>query len=148
MLFRSIPVARLFETPADKLELLLTLDTPAAPSTIEFTAISKYLAEQMEGMDVKSLEKQLPTAIARIKKIVNGLSQDQELGLYMHIACAIYRMQQGGEMPVNINREKIISRQKRLYNDLKDILKPLEDKFQVTFGDDELANVIGIVKQI
>lgn len=143
-----IPVARLFETPADKLELLLTLDTPAAPSTIEFTAISKYLAEQMEGMDVKSLEKQLPTAIARIKKIVNGLSQDQELGLYMHIACAIYRMQQGGEMPVNINREKIISRQKRLYNDLKDILKPLEDKFQVTFGDDELANVIGIVKQI
>ena len=51
-------------------------------------------------------------------------------------------------MPDNNNREKNISRQKRLYNDLKDILKPLEDKFQVTFGDDELANVIGIVKQI
>lgn len=143
-----IPVARLFETPADKLELLLTLDAPSHSGTIEFTAISEYLAEQLEGLDVKSLEKLLPTVIARIKKNVNGLSQDQELGLYMHIACAIYRMQQEEEMPLNVSRAKIISRQKRLYNDLKDILKPLEDKFQIAFGDDELANIISIVKQI
>lgn len=143
-----IPVARLFEAPTDKLELLLTLDAPQLPNTIEFTAITEYLAESLEGMDVKALEKLLPTVIARIKKAVNGLSQDQELGLYMHIACALYRMQQGGEMPLNVNRAKILSRQKRLCNDLKDFLKPLEDKFQVAFGDDELAHIIGIIKQI
>lgn len=66
----------------------------------------------------------------------------------LSVACAIYRMQQGDEMPQNLNRAKIIKRHKRFYNDLKDFLKPLEEKFQITFGDDELAHIISVVKQI
>lgn len=144
-----IPVTRLFETPADKLELLLALDgVPPAPSTLEFGAISEYLGEQLKGMDVKMLEKLLPTVIARIKKEVNGLSQDQELGLYMHIACAIYRMRQGDNMPLNLNKAKVISRQKRLYNSLREYIAPLEEAFGVQFGDDEMAHIISIIKEL
>lgn len=144
-----IPVARLFETPVDHLELLFAVEGVApSPDTLEFTAISDYLGEQLKDMDVKALEKLLPTALAKIKKAVDGLSQDQELGLYMHIACAIYRMKQGETMPLNVNKAKIIGRQKRLYNDLRDFLRPLEEKFEITFGDDEMAHIIGIIKEI
>lgn len=143
-----IPIARLFETPVDKLDILLTLENLELPRTVDFDAISDYLAEQMIGMDIKPLEKQLPRAIARIKKSVQGLSQDQELGLYMHIACAIYRLKMQEKVPENLNRENIISRHKRLYNDLRDILESLEKAYDIRFGDSEMAYIISIVKQI
>lgn len=143
-----IPIARLFETPVDKLDILLTLENVELPRTVDFGAISEYLAEQMVDMDVKRLEKLLPKAIAQIKKNVQGLSQDQELGLYMHIACTIYRVQRKESVPVNYNRENVISRHKRLYNDLKEILKPLEESFEIEFGDDEMAFIISIIKQL
>ena len=51
-------------------------------------------------------------------------------------------------MPVVINCNNIIARNKRLYHDLKDILQPLEQAFGICFADDELAYIISIVKKI
>ncbi|MCI8401758.1 MAG: PRD domain-containing protein [Lachnospiraceae bacterium] len=143
-----ISIARLFETPVDKLDILLTLESLEQPRTVDFEAMAAYLSEQLEGIDVDALNRLLPRAITRIKKTVQGLSQDQELGLYMHIACTVYRIITRENMPGNINRENILMRHKRLYNDLKDILKPLEEEFDIVFGDDEMANIISIIKQL
>lgn len=51
-------------------------------------------------------------------------------------------------MPEKTNRQAIISRNKRLYNDLHDILRGVEDTFGIQFSDDELAYIIGIVKKL
>ena len=143
-----ISISKLFETPADKLDILLALPSREEPAMVDYEAIYTYLSEQLEGLDVKKLKRFLPRAIARIKKIVHGLSQDQELGLFLHIACAIQRILVGGKMPVTRNRESVISRNKRLYNDLQDTLQPLEEAFGIAFSDDELACIISIIKQI
>ena len=143
-----IPIARLFETPVDKLDMLLALESVELPRIVDFGAITEYLSEQLTGMDVKLLEKYLSKAIAQIKKSVQGLSQNQELGLYMHIACTMYRLQRKEEVPANLNQESIISRHKRLYSSLKEILQPLEEAFGVTFCDNEMAYIISIIKQL
>lgn len=53
-----------------------------------------------------------------------------------------------GKMPVTMNRDSLIGRNKRLYNDLRDILQTLEKAFGIRFSDDELAYIIAIIKQI
>ena len=69
-------------------------------------------------------------------------------GFSVHIACAIDRLQNGEAMPEKGNRQGIISRNKRLYNDLREILSGLEETFDIRFSDDELAYMIAMVKKI
>ena len=61
--------------------------------SVNYDAIYAYLQEQLDGFDFKLLKEVLPKVIRRIKKMVHGLSSDQEVGLFMHIACSIYRLQ-------------------------------------------------------
>jgi transcriptional regulatory protein LevR len=65
----------------------------------------------------------------------------------MHIACSVYRLQNEEDAVRNINTKQLIMKNKRLYNDLCEILHVLEDEFYVTFNDDEIANIIQIIKQ-
>lgn len=143
-----ISVVKLFETPADKLDMLLTI--PESDHTpVNYEMIFSYLSSQMPALDIKKLRKSLPRALAKIKRIsAEGLDQNQELGLFLHIACAIDRLQNGEAMPEKGNRQGIISRNKRLYNDLREILSGLEETFDIRFSDDELAYMIAMVKKL
>lgn len=143
-----ISIAKLFETPTDKLDILLALQHTQSPETVDFEAIYAYLSEQLPQLNTALLRRHLPKAIAQIKKCSKGLSQDQELGLFLHISCAIHRIQEKEAMPAVVNCENIIYRHKRLYHDIKDILQPLEKSFGICFHDDELAYIISIVKKI
>ena len=51
-------------------------------------------------------------------------------------------------MPEKGNRQGIIGRNKRLYNDLREILSGLEETFDIRFSDDELAYMIAMVKKL
>lgn len=143
-----ISISKLFDTPEEKLPMLLALEDMEGEIDIDYDAIYNYLSEQLPTIDIRVLKKYLPKVILKIKKTVHGLSQDQELGLFMHIACSLHRMLAEEKMPANIHREAILQKNKRLYNDIKDILQPLEEEFEVIFHDDEIANIICIIKQL
>ncbi len=143
-----ISITKLFDTPVDKLDVLLAISNIEMLAQVDYDAIYAYLSEQLEGLDIKKLRHNLPKTIAKIKKAARGLSQDQELGLFMHISCAIHRMQKKGKMPLTMNRDTLINRNKRLYHDLKNILQILEKVFDILFSDDELACIIAIIKQL
>ncbi len=142
-----IPVSTLFSTPADKLDILLSLETTEAVMSVNYDVIYAYLQEQLEGFDIQLLKEVLPRVIVRIKKATHGLSSDQEIGLFMHIACSIYRMQQQEVLPKNEQQQRIIAKNKRLYHDLKEFLSVIEQEFYVQFTDDEFANMIQIIKK-
>ena len=140
-----IPISTLFDTPSDKLDILLSLETTQAVAAVNYNAIYAYLAEQLEGFDIQLLKEVLRRCL--VKKAARGLSSDQEIGLFMHIACLIYRIQNQEPSPQNRQAQYIISKNKRLYNDLKDILTRLEGEFYISINDDELANIIQIIKR-
>ena len=142
-----IPISTLFDTPSDKLDILLSLETTQAVAAVNYNAIYAYLAEQMEGFDIQLLKEVLPSVLGKVKKAARGLSSDQEIGLFMHIACLIHRIQNQQPSPQNRQAQYIISKNKRLYNDLKDILTRLESEFYISINDDELANIIQIIKR-
>lgn len=88
-----IPISKLFDISSDKLDILLSLETVESVMSVNYDAIYAYLEEQLEGFDLQLLKKILPKTILRIKKVLHGLSSDQEVGLFMHITCSIYRLQ-------------------------------------------------------
>lgn len=143
-----VPLSQIFEVNADKLPMLLTLDQFGLQTSVNYDAICNYLNEEMPELDVYSLRKLLPRAINKINRQTAGLSQGQELGLFMHIACSVYRLQMGEKTPVYPNKAAVFKGNKKLLHRLKEILRPLEEFFLVQFPDDEYANIICIIKQL
>lgn len=143
-----ISIAQLFETPIDKLSILLFLENIEAPKEVNYEPIYSFLKEQLPHLNISNLKKTLPRAIRKINQQLQKLSLDQELGLFMHLACSIARIQNNEPLPLNLQKDQIIQRNKRAYNDLKMILEPIEEHFEILFEDDELANVLSIVKRL
>ncbi|WP_300276070.1 PRD domain-containing protein [Peptacetobacter sp.] len=143
-----ISVSKLFQTPVEKLDVLLALENVELSEAIDYKTIINYLGEQFKGVDMKLLEKDLLESMKKIKKISNGLTIDQEIGLFMHIACTVNRMINKEKMYANIHKAKILSKNKQIYNQLKEILEEIEIDFNILFNDDELANIISLIKQI
>ena len=83
----------------------------------------------------------------QIRQRTGGLSEGQEMGLFMHISCAISRLLNGESIPSSNDTSKIIESNKRMYNDLCDAFLPLEKEFGIKFTEDEIASVIRIIKQ-
>lgn len=113
-----IPISKLFDISSDKLDILLSLETLESVMSVNYDAIYAYLEEQLEGFALQLLKKILPKIILRIKKVLHGLSSDQEVGLFMHITCSIYRLQKENKSIRN-ETSLYIMIWKKIYNCLK-----------------------------
>lgn len=143
-----ISIATLFDTPVDKLPMLLSLKETDLPQSFDYTVMYEYLSEQLPELDIKALKRCLPQAISAIKRSTPLFTINEEVGLFMHIACSIPRIKANRELPLNVYKDSIISKNKRLYHKLKDILEPVESEMGVLFNDDEIATIIEIIKQL
>ena len=141
-----ISVASLFETPVEKLPMLLTLQRDESVSDIDYNQIYEYFSEQLINVDIKKLKRHLRPAVIKIKHLVNDTTPELEVGLFVHIACSIGRMINHEPMPIHVKKDQILNKNKTLYNDLKDILAPMEKAMKIKFSDDELAIIIEIIK--
>lgn len=140
-----ISIAKLFDTPLDKLPMLLALKDIELSNEFDYSAMYDYLEEQLPAVDIKKLKRHLPRALQKIKKHVTDFTINEEVGLFMHIACAMNRILLKEEVPVNFHKDAILYKHKRLYHTLLDTLKPLESAMQVTLSDDDYATIIEIL---
>lgn len=143
-----IPISQIFETPVDKLNLLLSYKGINNVTHVNYKMIYKYLSEQLPKFDIITLKETLPRAIRQVKTKINKLTLDQELGLFLHVATNIYRIQYDEPLVINIHRNKIINANKKAYHELTTIFKEIEDEFAIEFTEDDYANMIGIIKEL
>ena len=115
---------------------------------INYGEIYKYLDEQLEFVNNKKLRRYLPVVIEQINTEISRMSLDTEIGLLMHIACCINRLAGNKPIPQNLHREQIITSNSESYKKLIKVLKPVERAFKIIFTDDEIANMITIIKQL
>lgn len=143
-----IPISQLYETPKEELRHLL-LTQPKNTNTIEvhYDEIFSFLKEQMEETFVDKIASILPKVMSAIKDDATTLSIDQELGMLLHIATALDNLCKQQPSLTNPQKKTLINRNKRLYQILKDIMKPVEQAFAVTFNDDEISYLIMNIKQ-
>jgi transcriptional regulatory protein LevR/transcriptional regulator with AAA-type ATPase domain len=115
---------------------------------IDFDEVFNYLGEQLEHVNIGKLRRHLPKVIEQINQDVEPMSLDTEIGLLMHIACNINRMLGKEPLLQNMRKEQILNSYDAVYKKILQILKPLERTFDVIFTDDELANLIMIIKKL
>ncbi len=141
-----VSVSMLFNTPIEKLDLLLTVDKIQNERLVEYKELYDYLNDQLEYINIYKLKNTIHKTIKRMMKKTRILEADEEMGLFLHLACMINRIKSGSEMPINIRRDALLSKNKRMYNDIKDILVELEEDADVIISDDEIATIIEILK--
>jgi transcriptional regulatory protein LevR len=143
-----IPISKIFESDPNQLEAILS-NSELDDKIFNTKAIYDYLDEQLEYVDVKKIKKILPYVMREINQIVGGeLSQDQKLGLFIHIACSINRLLAKDKLPVNLQKDLIMSKYSALFKEVLKRFKALERAFGVIFSDDEIANVVSIIKKL
>lgn len=140
-----ISIAKVFDTPIDKLPMLLALKDIEETDNFDYHTMYEYLSEQLPNIKIHKLKRILPVAINKIRKIADNFTINEEVGLFMHIACSISRILEGEQLPTNLHRESTISRHKKIYNELIDILYPIEEEYEIKFNDDEIATIIDII---
>ncbi|NLC96376.1 MAG: sigma 54-interacting transcriptional regulator [Erysipelotrichaceae bacterium] len=140
-----ISIAKIFDTPVDKLPMLLALKDVDVSQSFDYSAMYEYLDEQLPKVNLKKLKRYLPKVLRQISGLVDDFTINEEVGLFMHIACSINRLKLNEALPVNIHKEKVILNNKKLYHKLKEILSPFEQEMEVEFNDDELATIIEII---
>lgn len=140
-----ISIAQLFNTPADKLDLLLAVNYNDPTENINYRELYDYLDEQLESVDIHKIKRTIHKTIRQMKRKIRDIDSGEEVGLFVHIACAIDRIKANTEPYINASRDQIILKHKKMYHDLKDILEDLEIDAEVVFGDDEIATIIEIL---
>lgn len=55
------------------------------------------MKEQLPDLNIRSFAG-IARAVAQIKRSAGGLNEAQELGLFMHLACSVSRLQAGEEL--------------------------------------------------
>lgn len=141
-----ISIFRIFETPVERLPMLLLLESDHMDYNVNYEEIYAYLEEQQEALDINKVRRYLLPAVRKMKRLVENYSVELEVGLFIHIASAINRIKSGESIPMSVRRDHVIGRNKKLYHNLKDILSPLEEAMDFHFGDDELSIIMEIMK--
>lgn len=147
---RYIPITDIFENHAKELRTLLNLSVATIETDEEdddFKVIFDHLKEELEMVNVDKLKAYLPKIIDEIGcNEKYKLAEEQKLALMVHIACCIEYLLERAPMKPNIHKEEILSQNYELYSSIKKSFSVIEKEFEVKFGDDELANIISIVK--
>lgn len=148
-----IPVSRLFQTPPDMLEYLFSIENVTEIDEINggigfIREVSANLKDELSNIDVDEVVDMVVDVIKRLSLIGIKLTINQQVGFLMHVTCAVDRLVINEQSVYNTRTKTIISRKKNLYNDLKQLLKPLETEYCIQFNDSELANMLAIISQL
>jgi transcriptional regulatory protein LevR len=143
-----ISIQDVFECPPEKIDQLLEFN-PIGDKGLDMEAIYDYLDDSLEYVDIQKIRKYLPNLLDSIENVSNEtLDMDQKLGLFIHIASSINRSLSKETSPVNRKREQIFAKYEPLTKELVRLLKPIERSFGIIVNDDEIANIVCIIKKL
>lgn len=141
-----VSVAELFQTERKNIRKLLHLHHK---DYLQEERFFEYLDEQLYEIDIKDIRKTLPKIINELELIIDeDFTQDQTIGLFMHIACNINRSVGKQEHIKNSETAKIQAQYPDLFEKIKVIIKPLEKKFRIRMTDDEIAAILSYMIKI
>lgn len=147
---KYIPISDIFQNQGEGLKNFLKLTVAnecKEDENDDFEVIFNHLEYELNLVDVPKLKIVLPKAINEISSINKyHLTKDQEIALMVHVACCIQHMKENLKVSPNIHRTEIIRENQELYDLIKNSFALLEMEFKVIFDDNEIANIISIIK--
>ena len=146
---KFISVTQLFNTPLDKLSLLISSSNQdiVIKKKIKYSLIFKNIEKQALNIDIDILKKELPEFIQELDRQYQ-LSYDKKIGLIMHLSGVICSLVDNVPIPKKYNYKNIISTHKKTYEYLYDLVEMIEEPFHIQFSDSDIASLITIIKEI
>ena len=141
-----ISIGKIFENSQESLDKILMFE-PVESNAIDYSEVYKYFEEQFKYVSIPKLKTILPDVLDEFG-ILYTMSEDQRVGLFMHLACLIERLLDGNSAIENSEKSKIITVFKDEYNLTRKVLRRLEKNFNVIIDDNEIATIIMIIKKI
>ena len=141
-----IPIKKVFECENKNLDRLLMFE-PIKSHKFDYATIYKHLEESFKYASIRKIKEIMPDIMDKFVTIY-PLDDDQQIGLFMHIACLIERLMEGQETSKIANYDKILSIFEDDYQIIQKILKPIEKSFKVIIDDNEIATIITMIKKI
>lgn len=143
-----IPIDKILDVERSNLDRILMFE-PVETIGTNFTKVYDYLQEQFKYTSISKLKSVLPEVVDELN-VSFELSENQSVGLFMHIACLIERLLEGniGHNKENPDKEKIINSFKEEYALLVRSLKKIEKKFNILINDNEVVTMLMIIKKL
>lgn len=142
---RFLQFGDLLKLKGDSLKFAL-LDKASINDENENSKITIYknLKEMLPDLPNSKLKKYMSSTISTLKK-KHPIDEDIEIGLIMHISCVLERLIHHEQLNSNSRTQEIITRNKRLYQDVKGAFSSLESAFNVNFPDSEIAYILELL---
>lgn len=141
-----VSIGKIFENKREDLDRILMFE-PVNTHAFDYDEIYKYLEEQFTYVAIPKLKTILPDIIDEFS-LLYAIGEDQQVGLFMHLACLVERLLEGKQPVENSEKSKLISVFKEDYSSISKVLKKLERAFKIIIDDNEVATIIMIVKKI
>lgn len=143
-----IPISQIYALPSNKLTMLLSIgeaDT-IMKGKIEYTRICNQLKESYPDLDIEGMKHILPKVIEEIENKY-PINQDQRIVIFMYFARSIQRLLNHEHLPA-IKPNKMILHNKKMMHFLYERIQIIENHFHIQYNDEEIANVIQIIKKV
>ena len=137
-----IPISRIFEVRNEDLDKVLMFE-PINAKSADYEAIYNRLESEFQYTSVAKLKSVIPDTVDNIC-IAYNLSEDEKLGLFMHLACMVERNLSGTKLPVNKRELDKIDLYPYDYKIISKFLKNIEKTFKIIIDDNEIMNIITI----
>lgn len=141
-----ISIEKIFESTKEDLDRILMFH-PVKSKLCDYNKIYEHLEEEFKYASISKLKTVLPGIIDEFS-LLYSLTEDQRIGLFMHLACLVERLLQGNPGKNNKYKNKIISIFEDEYQSTVRILKVLEKTFKIIIDDNEISTIIMIIKKI
>lgn len=141
-----LPISEIFSAKPQKLDQIL-LFKPINEVSVNYEEINANLEEQLNHISIQKLKKCLPQFISELNDMYS-LNEDQEIGLYMHIASMINNLLDNKSLPKNQNIEYLLENRTEDFKFISRALKKIEKVFNVIVPDDGIAYILEIIHPV
>lgn len=141
-----IPISEVFKSSHTELDRIL-LFKPNTNANVDYDEINMNLQEQLHSTPIHKLKKVLPEVLREMNDIYS-LTEDQEIGLYMHIACMINQLIENKTIPKNPNTSKVIEHYEEDFKVIIRLMKKIEKTFSIIVPDDGAAYILEIIQPV
>ncbi len=142
-----ISIQKVFENRSEVLDKILLFEPVGTETFNSYENIYSHLEKSFEYTSINKLKNVLPNVIDEISDQYK-LPSDQQIGLFIHLACVIERILARRDAEIKLDGQKIIDSNPDDYRFIRRVLKRVENVFKIIINDNEVATVIVIVKHL
>ena len=144
-----ISVSEIFSIPSEKLQMYFSINgiKVIPKAEMNYQLLFQNISEDLPHISIAGLSETFPQFIEKIDSKYH-LNKNQKIGIIMHLSASIERLIVHEKIDSIKDFQKIIIKNKKLYNDVSNGIIPIENYFQIKYPDTEIACLIKIIKKI